>query len=224
MELTKEQIQYIDHRLENEGIKYWDIRIELLDHVVSDIEQKLKTENSEYEFKEMVQESFVSLGWKENFNGGGLDLMYQQRLKAYTKISHKGIFSEYKKSLTNFKTLLFIVTFWLFVFLFQNNKQLLKFTMIICFVAFLIALIRFSFKYKIFKSVRLNSALYFAGLPLSLFNLFIYIPKLFFGYEKFSFTYILIIFSMITPLALIGLFSLLEEFKSAQKTYHKLLE
>jgi len=64
MELTKKQVQFIDHRLETEGIKYWDIRIEMLDHVVSDVEQKLKPENSEYEFKEMVQASFIDLGWK----------------------------------------------------------------------------------------------------------------------------------------------------------------
>ena len=54
MEIAKEQIQYIDDRLENEGIKYWDIRIELLDHVVSDIEKRMKVENSENDFKEMV--------------------------------------------------------------------------------------------------------------------------------------------------------------------------
>jgi hypothetical protein len=41
MELTKEQVHYIENRLENEGIKYWDIRIEMLDHVVSDVENRM---------------------------------------------------------------------------------------------------------------------------------------------------------------------------------------
>lgn len=45
MELTKQQIKYIDHRLENDGIKYWDIRIEMLDHVVSDVEERFIAEN-----------------------------------------------------------------------------------------------------------------------------------------------------------------------------------
>ena len=62
MELSKEQIQYIDHRLENEGVKYWDIRIEMLDHVISNVEENLTPENSEYEFKEKVQTAFVTLG------------------------------------------------------------------------------------------------------------------------------------------------------------------
>jgi hypothetical protein len=43
MKLTKEQIQYIDNRLKKEGIKYWDIRIEMIDHVVSDLEKNAKT-------------------------------------------------------------------------------------------------------------------------------------------------------------------------------------
>ena len=84
MELTKEQILYIDHRLENEGVKYWDIRIEMLDHVVSDVETKLELETSENEFKEIVQKALVTLGWKKNFNGGGLDKVYLQRVKDYS--------------------------------------------------------------------------------------------------------------------------------------------
>lgn len=55
MELTKQQIKYIDHRLENDGIKYWDIRIEMLDHVVSDVEERFIAENSDNDFKEMFK-------------------------------------------------------------------------------------------------------------------------------------------------------------------------
>jgi hypothetical protein len=42
MKITKEQIKYIDHRLENNGLKYWDIRIEMVDHVVSDLKKMRK--------------------------------------------------------------------------------------------------------------------------------------------------------------------------------------
>ena len=83
MELTKEQIKYIDHRLESEGIKYWDIRIEMLDHVVSDIEQKLQPEDSKFDFHQIVQESFIALGWEENFNGGGFEKIFLSRLRIY---------------------------------------------------------------------------------------------------------------------------------------------
>lgn len=42
MQLTKEQIQEIDNRLKKDGIKYWDLRIGLLDHVVTDVENMHK--------------------------------------------------------------------------------------------------------------------------------------------------------------------------------------
>ena len=64
MELSKEQIQCIENRLENEGVKYWDIKIEMLDHIVTDVEHQLqKGEN----FNIAVQHSFVVLGWKNSF-------------------------------------------------------------------------------------------------------------------------------------------------------------
>jgi hypothetical protein len=104
MEITKEQIKYIDHRLENEGVKYWDIRIEMVDHVVSNVENKLQQENSENDFKEMVQESFIELGWKENFNGGGLDDLnkqgWQNVNRYYRKIYHHG-FRDFFKNYLN---------------------------------------------------------------------------------------------------------------------------
>ena len=111
MELTKEQIKYIDHRLENDGIKYWDIRIEMLDHVVSNIENKLQQESSENDFKEFVQESFVELGWKENFNGGGLESVFLQRLKIYSKGANKGVVKEYKEKLSDIKVISTILIF-----------------------------------------------------------------------------------------------------------------
>jgi len=44
MKLTKTQIDYIENQLIKNGVKYWDIRIELLDHVVSDVENSLENQ------------------------------------------------------------------------------------------------------------------------------------------------------------------------------------
>ena len=41
LKLTKEQITYIDDYLKHHKVKYWDIRIELLDHIVTTVEEKL---------------------------------------------------------------------------------------------------------------------------------------------------------------------------------------
>jgi hypothetical protein len=116
MRLTKEQIQFIDHRLENEGIKYWDVRIEVLDHVVSEVEEKSKAENSQFEYKELVQKAFVSLGWRNNFNGGGFDDLNKQGWKnankGYRKVYHQG-FIDFFKSYLNLLVLgVFLLGFY----------------------------------------------------------------------------------------------------------------
>ena len=41
IKLTKEQITYIDDYLKHHKVNYWDIRIELLDHIVTTVEEKL---------------------------------------------------------------------------------------------------------------------------------------------------------------------------------------
>ena len=49
MELTKEQIQEIEKYLNVKGITFIDLRIEVLDHMISDIEAKTNTENLDFE-------------------------------------------------------------------------------------------------------------------------------------------------------------------------------
>lgn len=224
MELTKEQIQYINNRLENEGIKYWDIRMEMLDHVVTDVEMKLKTETSEYDFKELVQDAFENLGWKENFNGGGFEAVFLRKCKIYAKYCNQGIITEYKKEFTSFKSLGVIFLFFLFLYIFRENEILLKYTMGFGLVLFGIAIIAFTSKYKVFNSIRLNRSIFFVSFPLSLFNVFMFWPKIFFGYEKLSILYIATIFGLIVPFIIIGINFLYKEFKVAQIIYNKFID
>lgn len=44
MKLTKEEIKFIDDYLIKNEVKYWDVRLELLDHVVSAVEDIMKVE------------------------------------------------------------------------------------------------------------------------------------------------------------------------------------
>ena len=44
MKLTKEEIQFIDNYLIKNEVKYWDVRLELLDHIVSAVEDKMTNE------------------------------------------------------------------------------------------------------------------------------------------------------------------------------------
>tara|TARA_R110000787_G_scaffold199216_2_gene310275 strand:+ start:15941 stop:16615 length:675 start_codon:yes stop_codon:yes gene_type:complete len=118
MEITKEQIQEIDNRLEKNGVKYWDIRIELLDHVVTDVEVRITKGEI---FKEAVQNSFISLGW----NGSFKDIT-RYRLLDINKIIRKQYFNQVKQFFLSVKYLLGIVlliaTYFLF-FLNTNDKS-----------------------------------------------------------------------------------------------------
>ena len=224
MELTKEQILFIDHRLENDGIKFWDIRIEMLDHVVSDIENRLILTASEYDFKALVQDSFENLGWKENFNGGGFEEVYLKRCKNYTHQSNKGIINGYKKAFMNAKSVSVIVLFYLCLFIFQDNIIVMKYFFIAAVGLAVIALVGYFIKYKVFNSIRLNRLFFLTFFPLSLLNAFVFFPKVFFGYENLSSSYLTAVFGMIFPPFVIGLNHLFNEFKTVQELYNKLID
>lgn len=45
MKLAKENIQFIDNYLKNSGVVYYDIHMEMLDHVATAVEQKMESES-----------------------------------------------------------------------------------------------------------------------------------------------------------------------------------
>ena len=66
MKLTTENIQFIDNYLKNSEVIYYDIRMEMLDHVATAVEQKMQGENLEFydAFK-----SYMVLNKKESLKG-----------------------------------------------------------------------------------------------------------------------------------------------------------
>ena len=56
MKLSKEHLQFIDNYLKNSEVIYYDIRMEMLDHISSAIEQKMELENLDFydAFKEYM--------------------------------------------------------------------------------------------------------------------------------------------------------------------------
>lgn len=91
MELTKEQVQKVDALLKNRGVKYWDIRIELLDHLVTDIERRIDQGDS---FDRAKENSLHSL----EINGNLKDLT-RLRLKEINKIVRKQYLGKIKELL-----------------------------------------------------------------------------------------------------------------------------
>ncbi|WP_299883739.1 hypothetical protein [uncultured Lacinutrix sp.] len=60
MKLIKEEIEFIEHYLIKNGVKYWDVRIELLDHIVSAVEDKIEQEG--VSFNEALLDVHQSFG------------------------------------------------------------------------------------------------------------------------------------------------------------------
>lgn len=56
MKLTKENIVFIDNYLQNSGVFYYDVRVEMLDHVATAVEKKMEEESLDFyeAFKEYM--------------------------------------------------------------------------------------------------------------------------------------------------------------------------
>jgi hypothetical protein len=92
MELKKNQIEEIDQTLKKNGIKYWDLRIEMIDHIVSDIEDNAQTND----FEKELTFSLKRIGWLGNFpeiNRKG----WQNVNRKYRREYHKGFRNFFKK-------------------------------------------------------------------------------------------------------------------------------
>ena len=143
MELTKEQIQFIDYRLENDGIKYWDVRIELLDHTVSYVEKRLTQKE---DFKKLVHEAFVNLGWKGTFSHLN-KLGWKNTNRLYRSMYLRGFINFFKNSLNILFFILFFVVFY-FLSNYLTHKTFLKVSYIIFLLPMLV------FFYAAFKTWR----------------------------------------------------------------------
>ncbi|PQJ79854.1 hypothetical protein [Polaribacter porphyrae] len=129
MELTKEQIQQIENRLKKSGLTYWDIRVEILDHLVSEIEAKIAKGES---YNNAVENAYFKL----NLNGN-LESLNKRRLFVINKIVRKQYFTKILKLLTTLKSLFAIASFvFAYYLVFTNsNLQIFKivtFTLISC--------------------------------------------------------------------------------------------
>jgi len=62
MELTKEQIQLVEHYLDNKNFDFIDLKVEVLDHMISDIESHL---NKDYSFENAFK--ITVLKWDKHF-------------------------------------------------------------------------------------------------------------------------------------------------------------
>ena len=108
MELTKEQLLQIDNYVFVSGIKYYDVRTEIVDHFASVLEQKLD-ENPDLNFKKEIHNTH------RNFSNRGFQKLLEQKTKAVRKRFYKASF---KHLITFFKFPKIIISGLLFYVLY----------------------------------------------------------------------------------------------------------
>ena len=109
MELTKEQLLQIDNYIFVCGIKYYDVRAEIVDHFANILEQKLD-DNPNLDFKKEIENIH------RNFSDKGFSKLLKEKTNSVTKIFYK---DSLKHLISFFKLPKIIITFFLFFLLLQ---------------------------------------------------------------------------------------------------------
>ena len=135
MELTKEQLLQIDTYIAVCGIKYYDVRAEIVDHFANILEQKLD-DNPNLDFKKEIENIH------RNFSDKGFSKLLKEKTNSVTKIFYKDslkhLISFFKLPKIIFTGVLFYGLF-LLMNLFENKEN--YFNIVTGFGFFLILLI-----------------------------------------------------------------------------------
>ncbi|AMC11247.1 hypothetical protein Lupro_08260 [Lutibacter profundi] len=236
MKLTKEQITYIDDYLKHHKVKYWDIRIELLDHIVSTIEEKMEQGISFDDAMIEVHKSFgnsMKMLWNTGVeysifaNGLGFKNLVQTKKKQMNKKYRNLYFKEIFNFLKSFRnsTILGII-FYLNYLLFQNVeyvrfKRINIIVFLIPIIFFVIYSIRnFTIKNK---SIHLEYALFYYTFSFSILNMFLQIsnPDGLFNVSK---EFQIIVVAIIAPLNLVFSYCGLKLYKRTYEKYSKIFK
>jgi len=133
MKLIKEEIQFIEDYLIKNEVKYWDVRLELLDHIVSAVEDKI--ENEGISFNEALLDVHQGFGNRTKTFGIYNDKLMKSGLYADNKgfkkfmlqkqkeLGRKYRIKTWKDLKNNFKSFKFFVEYVAIVLLFFTVFQ-----------------------------------------------------------------------------------------------------
>ncbi|EPR74611.1 hypothetical protein ADIWIN_0363 [Winogradskyella psychrotolerans RS-3] len=214
MKLTKEDIQFIDTYLENSDVVFADIRMEIVDHVASDIEDRMSASNTTdfYNvFKDYMVQNKAQL-LKDN--------------RQFLKSADMKIWKAFLKGLVSPLTpLIFLTSFFGFYFLYLNFN-IETFRLIISYVP-LIGLSGFLLTYVVYhkaKNLKRFSVVERLAMP---FWVFYQIPNIIFNFSYqaknlATVLWIVGIVSLVLTLMLVLVCVSIKLFKSYEKQYKTL--
>ena len=170
MKLNKNHIEIIDNHLKSLGIKYWDIRIEMIDHIATDIEQNAESDDFTIELKN----SLNHLGWL-----GNLSYLNTKGWKDTNDFYRKKYFNQIIDFLKKPKIFL-LTAFFVFVNILLSNFLSFKSFKIVQMVFFILPIlplfyywIKNAFK-KYGRSVHLDYGILYSSFSILMVNLPLY--------------------------------------------------
>jgi hypothetical protein len=172
MKLNKTHIERIDTYLKKQGIGYWDIRLEMIDHIACEMEEK----EGHYDFETLFKNTLDKLGWS-----GNLKYLERQRLLAINTKVRTAYFKNFTKLFTQVKSLVLIGIFiCIYYLVFQHASQnIFKWFSLLLFglpiLYFTLHYVIMSFKIK--KSGYLLYGYFYVIFSMLMCNLFYQIPK-----------------------------------------------
>jgi hypothetical protein len=160
------------------------------------------------------------LGW----NGSFQDVIARKQ-KQFNKFYNSEIKSGFKSFFTNFTSLIIYFSLIGLLFLFLEDKFMVKFVFTTI-IVFFIAVVGFGlFHYKkVFKSASLLASFTFLSLSLSLLNCFLFFPKLFFNYKTLSAEYLSLVLLILYPLFYVGYQTFFKKYKKISNIYFNLIK
>jgi len=213
MKLSKDQIITIDDYLKENGVKYWDIRLELIDHFASKLEK--------LDYVDLSKNLFI----REFGTYASLEYIQEEKRKSINKKYRKLFFQEvlnFFKSTKNILTFIVLSFFYYQFYKHLNTKVFLKLSVLLAFIPVIIALLfQFYIWIKKNKSIYLAPALFYFMFTFLLYNMVIQLTINDSFFEIPGQTQgVIILISL--PIYLVGMFSGFKVFNKTHKEYTKI--
>lgn len=244
MKLTLNQIQFIEEYLIKNKVKYWDVRMELLDHIVNAVEEKITNGKTFENALEEVHLNFGNKSSSKQLSKNNQEWIISKSIYAdnsgYKKLiveKHKELSKGINKKFGKYLLQFFSSPFWLVVYIVLiiglmnfghgisgenfSFKVVMIPLLVLAMVPIAIGLVNWK---RTFKSIYLSSLISLPMVSISLFNMFIYFPKAFvFGEDKsLPHWYFVILFSVLFPLIIAEIKLFIDEFKKYKTIQNKL--
>ncbi|MBL4746064.1 MAG: hypothetical protein JKY08_06825 [Flavobacteriaceae bacterium] len=179
MQLTKKQVTYIDDYLKHHQVKYWDIRIELLDHIVTKTEVLMAEGLS---FDKALEEVHVGFGNRLKLlrntgveysvftNGDGYKAFVKIKMKEINRKYKRLVWKEFKIVFSSLPAVFVLVicasVFYFLATILPDKIYRQNLILVFYLVPFLqllyVGILQF-LKFKFVKTINLNTAMFYVG-------------------------------------------------------------